>query len=325
MTTDPKILRVVQHQQDLVHITWMINNICQNKCTYCVPELNSGKGHHYKWEDASKFVDLLFEKYSLMHFSVTGGEPSLCSFFPDLVKKITDTDKHTIGLTTNGYASVDYWKKISQSVSYICFSYHPEYPTEEFLEKVLYSAMNTVVTVRVMMHPRYWEHSLKVYEDIKDLPSIFVEPVRVVDWGQKDRSIFVYNEEQLEWFARKETSQKGGFDAPEANFSKFVDLRSDFVMSNGDVKGANALDFVNSGETNFKGYVCEVGLKSLFVEHTGDIFLGNCCIGGVQGNLNDPDNIKWPTKRVICTKSICHCASDICLNKWTRDYFKDES
>ena len=49
------------------------------------------------------------------------------------------------------------------------------------------------------------------------------------------------------------------------------------------------MTYINSGQTNFKGYVCEVGLKSLFIDHSGEIFLGNCCIGGVQGHMDEPD------------------------------------
>ncbi len=83
---DKKIIRVIQKDSSLMHLTWMINNICNNKCTYCLPELNSGKGHHYKWENAKKFLELLFEKYPKIHCSVTGGEPSISHFFPELVK-----------------------------------------------------------------------------------------------------------------------------------------------------------------------------------------------------------------------------------------------
>ena len=91
-----KIRRVIQKDQNLMHLTWMVNNICQNKCAYCIPGLNSGKGHHYKWENAKRFMDILFERYPKIHCSVTGGEPSISSFFPELVQRFVDAG-HTIG------------------------------------------------------------------------------------------------------------------------------------------------------------------------------------------------------------------------------------
>jgi organic radical activating enzyme len=318
-----KIRRVIQKDQNLMHLTWMVNNICQNRCAYCIPGLNSGKGHHYKWENAKRFMDILFEKYPKIHCSVTGGEPSISSFFPELVQRFVDAG-HTIGTTTNGFKPVEYWKEISKNLSYVCFSYHPEQPTEDFLDKVLYCSLNTMVTVRIMMHPRYWDHCVEVYNDIRNIPTIFVEPVRCLDWGSVDRTVHLYDENQLAWFRDVESSLgHEKYLETDEKFNRTPDIAADFEMDDETIeRGTNTLNYINSGQTNFKGYVCEVGLKSLFIDHSGEIFLGNCCIGGPQGHMDEPDQIEWPTKRVICSKHICHCSIDVNINKWTRGYFR---
>jgi hypothetical protein len=82
----------------------------------------------------------------------------------------------------------------------------------------------------------------------------------------------------------------------------------------------NPVQFINAGMTNFNGYVCEIGLKSLFVHYNGKIALGNCSVGGYIGEIENFEDIKWPTKPVICTKNVCHCSTDVNISKWIRNY-----
>jgi organic radical activating enzyme len=318
---DKKIIRVIQKNKSLMHLTWMINNICNNKCSYCVPSLNSGKGHHYKWENVKKFLDTLFERYPQIHCSVTGGEPSISPFFPELVK-IFNLSGNSIGTTSNAYKSIEYWEDISKYLSYICFSYHPEFPAKNFKEKVLTCSSNTYTTVRIMMLPSQWEHCIEIFNQLKDIDTILIEPVRILDWGGNKES-HTYTENQLDWFKSKEASDPHRKMLYHLISKKSVEMYSHFQFDDKSIstsKESNAVQFINSGMTNFKGYVCEIGLKSLFVHHTGQIDLGNCAVGGSIGNIDDPDNIQWPVKRVICTKNICHCATDVNVNKWIRNY-----
>jgi len=126
-----KIIKVIQKDDSLMQLTWVINNICNNRCSYCVPALNSGIGHHYSWENADKFLDKLFEKYPKVHCSISGGEPSLSPFFPDLVKKFNYSG-NTVGTTSNAFQPVEYWKDVSKYLYYICF-----HITQNFQSKTL--------------------------------------------------------------------------------------------------------------------------------------------------------------------------------------------
>jgi len=78
----------------------------------------------------------------------------------------------------------------------------------------------------------------------------------------------------------------------------------------------NASDYVNQGMTNFNGYTCEIGLRSLCVKWDGSLYLGNCLVGGMIGNINDPENINWPTESIKCNLNLCDCSSDVNINKW---------
>lgn len=306
-----------------MHLTWVINNICNNKCSYCVPDLNAGMGHHYSWENAKQFLENLFKRYPKIHCSVSGGEPSISPFLPEL-SEMFNSSGNTIGITSNAFKPIEYWKNISKDLNYICFSYHPEFPVKDFREKVIAASLNTFVTVRVMMLPSKWDHCMEVFNSLKDIDTCYVEPIRILDWGGKNREAHVYTQEQLDWFKTEEAvlpSRK--IMSHLLEFKKVVQLQSTYLLDDGSTlleTEANPAQFINYGMTNFEGYTCEIGLKSLFVHYDGKIQMGNCLVGGFIGEIGDIDNINWPTKPVICTKNLCHCTSDVNINKWAPNY-----
>jgi organic radical activating enzyme len=318
-----KIIKVIQKDDSLMQLTWVINNICNNRCSYCVPALNSGIGHHYSWENADKFLDKLFEKYPKVHCSISGGEPSLSPFFPDLVKKFNYSG-NTVGTTSNAFQPVEYWKDVSKYLYYICFSYHPEFPVKDFRKKVIASSLNTYVTVRIMMLPSAWDHCVEVFNSLKNVPTLLVEPVRILDWGGSNREAHIYTKKQLDWFEKKEVLQ--AHIKPMGHLIDIkepVDTESSFQLDDGSIvsgNDANPLQFINFGMTNFEGYTCEIGLKSLFVHYHGGIQMGNCMVGGFIGEIENFENIQWPTEPVICNKTECHCATDVNVSKWAPNY-----
>jgi organic radical activating enzyme len=294
-----------------MHLTWIINNICTNKCSYCPPSLHNGKNHHYDWENARKFFQYLFDRYTSIHCTVAGGEPSLSPFFKEICK-IFNNSGHTIGVTSNAAKPAHYWEEVSKDLNYICFSYHPEFSDSQFKEKILAAADNTYVAVRVMMYPKMWDHCIEIYNRFDSYEHLAVEPVRVLNWGgSSDPESHVYSNEQLEWFEN--------YIRPEKNIPSLKrqpKIGSKIIFSDGTYDdNPNTIEYINKGQTNFNGYSCEVGLKSMFIEWNGDIFLGNCMINGKIGNIDNPDTVQWPTKEVICTKNICHCTTDVNINK----------
>ena len=74
-------------------------------------------------------------------------------------------------------------------------------------------------------------------------------------------------------------------------------------------------ELINAGKTNFKGWKCSMGLESLFIQYTGEMYLANCFQGGTIGHINEPENIKWPTQQTVCIKDRCICTTDVLLTK----------
>jgi len=310
-----RIIRVKQvDDAPEMQLTWLINNICTNSCSYCPPTLHSGTNHHYEWKNAKRFFEILFEKYSSVHCSVAGGEPSVSPFFTDLIK-IFYNSGHSIGITSNAARSVRFWEENSKYLNYVCFSYHPESPDPHFIEKINVAKMQTLVTVRVMMLPSKWDHCVEMFEKLSELNHICVESVRIFDWDGTNKTAHVYTEDQLLWFTHNERNQS--LNKTPGVDKKAVRILCDYHLEDGTVlETPNAVDYINSGMTNFYGYTCEVGLRSLFVDWRGRIFLGNCGVGGIIGNINYPSTIQWPTTSVVCNKTLCHCATDVNINKW---------
>jgi organic radical activating enzyme len=314
MMSLPKIEEVKQVNEDLTHVTWIVNNICPNTCVYCPPEIHNGSNHNYDWDNARRFLDLLFERYPTMHFSIGGGEPSMSPFFPELVKKIHEAG-HTITVTSNAYKSSEYWREIGPYIKQISFSYHPEFSTEQYFNNVLATADVTFVTARVMMLSSHWTKCIQAYARLLQHDSYVIEIVRVYDWGTRNGSD-QYTEEQINWMDtvkprfmpyNHQHSQK-----PQSNNS----IAAEYYFDDGTIgHSRDQIYYTNRGQTNFKGYECDLGLRSLWIGPLGQIKRGNCMAGGIIGSINEPESIQWPTKSIICPYNICGCSSDVNINK----------
>jgi len=310
-----KIIRIQQSDTAPLQLTWVINNICTKSCTYCPSELHTGKNHNYDWDNAREFFKMLFERYPKIHCSVSGGEPSLSPFLPEISKTFYDAG-HTIGITSNAAKTVNYWKELAPYLNYICFSWHPEDPDPEFIQKVRATASLTSTIVRIMMHPERWPECVAMFQKLYAYTDISVEVVRISDHNGINRRAHIYSDEQLEWLAiprKREILLKkppGGH----------PDILADVHFNTGEVLvKPNAIELINQGLNNFENYKCEIGLKSLFVHWNGSIKRGNCLVGGFIGHINDPKNIVWPTDAITCTANICDCSSDFYINKWIQE------
>ena len=310
-----KIIRIQQRLTAPLNLTWIINNICPNKCTYCPPALHDGTNHNYDWDNARRFFIDLFKRYPKIHCSVAGGEPSVSPFLREIVEIFKDNNS-TIGITSNAAKPVAYWADISKYLNYISFSWHGQYIDDNFYEKVMAAAVNTAVTVRIMIHPSDFERGIEEYNKFKDIDLIYCEPVRILNWNSSavDPSNYTYSAEQLSWFEQNIPKHKYLHHRPHL---EWPDMTADVILDDGTVdKNPNIVGYINSGMTNFNGYQCEAGLKGLFIDWRGKIYLGNCQIGGAIGTIDDPERVKWPTGPVLCNKNLCHCSSDVVLNKW---------
>jgi len=310
-----KILEVKQYEPTVTHITWIINNICPNSCTYCPALTHNGSNHNYDWNNARRFVKILLHRYSKIHLSIAGGEPSMSPHLPELVKLFSEAG-HTVSLVTNGYKSKEYWLELAPYITYIGFSYHPEYSTERYFENLQAAAEVTRCGAKIMMLSSHWEQCIAAYERLKESDRYWVTPTRVVEWGTYNGSDY-YTDEQIKWFQTTITDHNKML---HHQGKPYALTAAKYYLNDGTIDTTPvASSYANRGQTNFRGYECYIGLRSLFIGILGQVKRGNCMAGGRLGTIDKPEEIIWPDKPIICNYDLCSCSTDIDINKRSLD------
>jgi hypothetical protein len=231
--------------------------------------------------------------------------------FPELVDSFHRAG-HTISVTTNGSRNPDYWQRMAPMIDWIGFSYHPEFVNERFFDNLNRAAELTRTGARVMMLSSHWDQCLEVFERLQQSDRYQTTPVRVVEWG-RNNGTDRYTPEQLAWFEQVKIASP---DPKHLSGRRHPDLNSSVVYDDGRIdRRPHLIELINQGLTNFKDYECLIGLRSLFIGWQGKIKRGNCMAGGHIGDINDPDDIQWPEGPITCPYTLCHCTSDVGINK----------
>ena len=310
-----------QEEKSLM-LTWIINNICTNACSYCPKEVHNGTNHNYGWEHTEKFVNECFDRYGTIHVNVSGGEPTVSPFFKQLVNLVYDRGG-SMHLTTNLVRPMHYWEDISSKFDSISASYHPEFLIDEsdnnvFIEKANYIGQRSNLTIRVMMLPSMWDRCYAFYEKaVRENKGYAVELVKILpNFGVgEDYCEINYSPEQLKVLDTTVIKYV---------YPRIYDNRrhtdDSFLMYNNRTQETRlsleiATNIQNTGSANFLGWECDIGLESLFVHYNGMIQRGNCAVGGELGNICDFDNINWPKSSITCNKTLCHCMADLMISK----------
>lgn len=308
-----KIIQI-KKRENALQLTWILNNICTNHCDYCVPTLHMGTNHHYEWDHARAFIERLFDRYPSIHCTISGGEPTLSPFFPEMVKMFFDRG-HTVGITTNGSRSLRYFEEIAPMLSYICFSYHPSYHDDGFYEKALMASQHCNVTVRVMMDSRHWQRSVDMYNMCINSKTLNTEPVKILAEVSTRTGVGEeYTPEQLDWI-NNNFLVTVPFSIKNPNWKR-ANIGAEFYYDDGTFeRDGDSVKLVTTGQTDFRGWACNIGLESLFVHWDGRVKKGNCMQGGLLFHVNEHEQHPLPTRAEICYQNLCSCGTDVLISK----------
>ena len=137
-----KIVRV-EPSVPAVTMTWMIGSRCNYACSYCPDELHDDHSPHpdleklkLAWQNFHAKTQHIGLPYKI---SFTGGEVTANRSFLPLIEylKLENFKVDQIFITTNGSASLNYYKRLSKLVNGISFSTHSEFIEEQdFFNKV---------------------------------------------------------------------------------------------------------------------------------------------------------------------------------------------
>lgn len=154
----------------------MLGSRCNYDCMYCPSELHDTTSRPHDlatMQQAWKNIHVQSQSQELKYkISFTGGEVTANKNFLPLVEWLRanypDIDK--IQITTNGSASLNYYRRLSQVVESMSFSTHSEFMNEaEFFTKI--QAIDELMTrpvksVHVNIMNEYWNQDrIKLYVD----------------------------------------------------------------------------------------------------------------------------------------------------------------
>ena len=110
-------------------IDWYIGKRCNFSCSYCADFIHDNYSAHVPFSQMKIFVDKIVARFGTnIHWSLTGGEPTLNPDFIELLKYLQDK-KYEISVCTNGSRSIEYMCQMYEYVDNITYSLHFEHVT----------------------------------------------------------------------------------------------------------------------------------------------------------------------------------------------------
>jgi MoaA/NifB/PqqE/SkfB family radical SAM enzyme len=144
MNTQESPIVQIDPTESMVSLTWMLGARCNYDCMYCAPEHHDTTSPHPKIEKLLEAWESFYSRVAPLNLPVklafTGGEVTANRSFLPLVEHIRNGNYNVgqIVVTTNGSASLNYYRKLAALVDAISFSTHSEFFNEAvFFDKIL--------------------------------------------------------------------------------------------------------------------------------------------------------------------------------------------
>jgi organic radical activating enzyme len=308
-------------------LVWQVNLHCPFQCHYC-SEFTWGdkKPARFAWDVYSKAADKIIERYQYGHIEFTGGEPSYFPYMEQLIDKFYEAG-FTIGVITNLGKNIEVYNKWVKKLLYICASYHAnviktDKQRELWFTKAKTLAKEILMIVRVLIDPKHWDHCLHVAETLSVEDIWVVEPVRLIQFKENfiinpKTANYLYTVEQNKIVDRlqvREGEKTIPKVVPTKTILKYPDREETYYKL--DTFFAVA-DLARQRQNNFKGWSCDVGIKSIFIEGDGKIARGSCFANDKKfiGSINEIEKVQWPTEATTCPYSVCFCDTDMIISK----------
>jgi organic radical activating enzyme len=108
---------VAATQSNIKMITWKLGNKCNYECHYCLPHNRAGNEKWLSFEQyisiADSYIDLAEKNNKKIWFEITGGEPTVCPKFEDILAHIKNRG-HFVAIISNGSRTLRWWEEIQE-------------------------------------------------------------------------------------------------------------------------------------------------------------------------------------------------------------------
>ena len=318
-----ELIKILPEDEKYMSLTWQVNNFCNFRCSYCNSGNWSGEnpnlGNLEKYKTNLKSMFDQYKSKGYTHFKVffSGGEPTLWENLIPLIEFLREElPSVTIAINTNLSKPMKYWVKYAHMFDDIVASFHVEYCKKDlYIKNAIYlcDKVDYLCTKLLMHDKRFWE---------------------VVEFGERIRQeVPNYN---LEWtpLFDEMSINTGPWHYADPEKAKFLsDAEFESVMTipkpfnenkaksvayydNGTSEPVNSNKIIAARQNFFKGWTCNVD-DALFIDPTGELSSASCGVGKHHGNILDED-LLFSVSPVVCTKTHCHCGTDIIIPKEKR-------
>ena len=307
----PRTTRVVE---------WRLGNTCNFDCSFCTPEFKDGTRRYLEYSTYIKLINNLIEAdpSKKIWFQINGGEPTLYPKLIELLTYIKAKGGYT-SMFSNGSRTTRWWKELANLnlLDRLYLSYHPEQDksTDHIIEvNNIMQVTNTLVTIFVttqsdsVLFQKAVDSQNEIYAKALSISSL--KPITILGVN----TLQPYTPEQLEIIQKNLYVRSKGWQTISARKSVYLKTvpfyNSDVTItySNQTTKTESAQFFIESNETNFKDWECDIGINTLFID-VNNVYRGQCRQGEtVEAVSEDTTFRKDP---IICKTEQCMCAFDV--------------
>ena len=326
-------------QSPILFVNWNIGNICTYSCSYCSHHCHDGS---HKWptlDQALRISDKVDQVYKsepynkkLISFEILGGEITLWNKLTDLCERI-HSKGNRIKLITNGVRNLEWWKKHSRYfTSGVILSYHPEFADYKHITEVskLLGEEGIFHTILLLAYPKTWQTCMDAhayYLKYAPFDYLIIQKLLVIEGSKSYKELnqkgqefsdWPYTDDQLKWIDGNHTiygeKNRDGL-SHELGFFNSKNVKQTSMTSAGEV--------FSQGHNRWKGWDCNVGIDTLYLEQNGHIRRDVMCrstphIGNWRGSPEMLEEVQWPLTPVRCPQSSCHCVHDMAARKTKR-------
>lgn len=253
-----------------LHIDWKITNICNFKCLYCDPSLNSGIKQHLTSNDIIDFLDKIKRPINL---ELTGGEPTSFKGIEDILNYNCNKS-----ITSNGSKSIKWWEENIDKLDKVILSYHHKVSNLDHLIKIAQIKRKAHLHFSVLMN---LENFYEIYDIAIELQkyanTVNLLPIRSPLPNLNKSNLIRYSKDQIEHLLWQEKD------------FKTKDIEFYFNMIN---------------VVNYIGKKCGMGKDYIVADECGNIKKA-WCTHSIIGNIKD--DLVLDSEYFICDKIVCPC------------------
>lgn len=339
-------IHATRKNPNIITTTWFIGKRCNYDCSYCPSYVHDNYSAHINKDHAFHFLNEL-EKYALekkkkLKLSITGGEPFVHPNFLEILKYAKERNNLIqLSVVTNGSLPLKVYQQSADYLTNITVSLHLE-QEESIIKKTIDKiiSLNEIkkwfLNVNLMCSPGKFELIKKIIYEFNKNKIKFI--LRKINPPFEDSSTIK---------SKKDFNSTSDYNFVNKNFiekkiTKKTISNKDIIKRYNNYYSKKELAFLNKYINNnqwnniklhypnkqlefntdelqsrnlntWQGWRCYIGIDSIYVQHDGTIFRGNCMQGEMIGKIGS--QLNWPVDPLICPIKWCTCNTDMCVRK----------